>query len=217
MSQPKFFFIYRYSFFFFVGNVTPIPTTGELEELSSVDEPPTVVEDIHRLSPPPPPPPVITEPAATTAARSTPLKSLLKKPSLDAADSGSSSSDSEEDGKVSPKKVHFSEIDQAGSLCMYLLKFYHIPPSTEREIIREKSVREYCGAFYFILSSYFVPILPNVESKFLSSQLFLCGGEKVFILQSSGKLRTCIVGRRRPNKIVTLFSPLQPFLLYCLL
>ena len=48
-------------------------------------------------------------------SRSTPLKSLLKKPSFEMAEPSSSSSDSEsEDGKDSPgpKKVHFSEIDQ---------------------------------------------------------------------------------------------------------
>merc|ERR1719229_984419 len=74
------------------GNVTPTPTTGELEELSiSSAEQQTVVEDIR----------------STAGSRATPLKSLLKKPSVDL------SSDSEsEDGKVSPKKVHFSEIDQ---------------------------------------------------------------------------------------------------------
>jgi len=79
------------------GNVTPIPTTGELEELSSIDEP-TVIEDL--------PPSEKTEPES----RTTPLKSLLKKPSFDADDS-CSDSDSD-DGKTSPKKVHFSEIDQ---------------------------------------------------------------------------------------------------------
>ena len=53
-------------------------------------------------------------------SRSTPLKSLLKKPSFEMAEPSSSSSDSEsEEGKVSPaspgpKKVHFSEIDQVG-------------------------------------------------------------------------------------------------------
>jgi len=74
------------------GNVTPTPTTGELEELSiSSAEQQTVVEDIR----------------SSQGSRATPLKSLLKKPSVDL------SSDSEsEDGKVSPKKVHFSEIDQ---------------------------------------------------------------------------------------------------------
>jgi len=74
------------------GNVTPTPTTGELEELSiSSAEQQTVVEDIR----------------SSQGSRATPLRSLLKKPSVDL------SSDSEsEDGKVSPKKVHFSEIDQ---------------------------------------------------------------------------------------------------------
>ena len=80
--------------------MTPVPTTGELEELSSVEEP-TVIEDTSRRDA------IIPSPQQ---ARSTPLKSLLKKPSLD-VDSSSSDTDSE-DGKVSPKKVHFSEIDQ---------------------------------------------------------------------------------------------------------
>ena len=88
--------------------MTPSPTTGELEELSSVDEP-TVIEETVRPSK------AVIEAVASLqqqqqTARSTPLKSLLKKPSLD-VDSSSSESDSE-DGKVSPKKVHFSEIDQ---------------------------------------------------------------------------------------------------------
>jgi len=89
------------NYYIFVGNVTPVPTTGELEELSSVEEP-TVIEDLSSSH--------ACEPCSSQQARSTPLKSLLKKPSLD-VDSSSSDSDSE-DGKVSPKKVHFSEIDQ---------------------------------------------------------------------------------------------------------
>ena len=44
----------------------------------------------------------------TPATRSTPLKSLLKKPSEDIDDSDSES----DEGNFSPKKVHFSEIDQ---------------------------------------------------------------------------------------------------------
>ncbi len=82
--------------------MTPIPTTGELEELSSVEES-TVIEDLSGKED-------LLEQVGPQAARSTPLKSLLKKPSLD-VDSSSSDSDYE-DGKVSPKKVHFSEIDQ---------------------------------------------------------------------------------------------------------
>ena len=50
------------------GNVTPTPTTGELEELSiSSAEQQTVVEDIR----------------SSQGSRATPLKSLLKKPSVD--------------------------------------------------------------------------------------------------------------------------------------
>jgi hypothetical protein len=52
-------------------------------------------------------------PKSQQESRATPLKSLLKKPSIDNAETSSSSSDSDsDDGKISPKKVHFSEIDQ---------------------------------------------------------------------------------------------------------
>jgi hypothetical protein len=83
--------------------VTPIPTTGELEELSSVEDL-TIIEEII---------PDEVRPKSQQESRATPLKSLLKKPSIDNAETSSSSSDSDsDDGKVSPKKVHFSEIDQ---------------------------------------------------------------------------------------------------------
>ena len=65
----------------------PMPT------FSSVDEP-TIIEDKPRPE-----------------SRATPLKSLLKKPSFEVAEPSSSDTESE-DGKISPKKVHFSEIDQ---------------------------------------------------------------------------------------------------------
>ena len=83
----------------FTGNVTPIPTTGELEELSVVEEI-LVEEDIRPIS--------------RQDSRATPLKSLLKKASFNNEETfGSIGSDLDsEDGKVSPKKVHFSEIDQ---------------------------------------------------------------------------------------------------------
>jgi len=98
------------------GNVTPIPTTGELEELSSIEEP-TVIEDLVLA-----PHPALGQQQARdqvvqsssvqanhpSTARSTPLKSLLKKPSVDIDDTDSES----DEGNVSPKKVHFSEIDQ---------------------------------------------------------------------------------------------------------
>jgi len=85
------------------GNVTPIPTTGELEELSSVEEL-TVMEEIILDD---------VRPKSQQDSRATPLKSLLKKTGFENTDANSSSSDSDsEDGKVSPKKVHFSEIDQ---------------------------------------------------------------------------------------------------------
>ena len=82
--------------------MTPIPTTGELEELSSVEEE-TVIENI-----------ILEEkPKSRPESRATPLKSLLKRPNFDFEDTSSSDSDSEsEDGKASPRKVHFSEIDQ---------------------------------------------------------------------------------------------------------
>merc|ERR1719273_1298725 len=54
------------------GNVTPTPTTGELEELSiSSAEQQTVVEDIKK---------VVEDIRSTQGSRATPLKSLLKKP-----------------------------------------------------------------------------------------------------------------------------------------
>ena len=83
----------------FTGNVTPNPTTGELEELS-VEEEILVEEDIRPIS--------------RQDSRATPLKSLLKKASFNNEETfGSIGSDLDsEDGKVSPKKVHFSEIDQ---------------------------------------------------------------------------------------------------------
>ena len=89
-----------YYLFFILGNVTPIPTTGELEELSSIEEN-TIVEEL--------PVEDIEPENLRNPARFTPLKSLLKKQSVDM------DSDSESDpegGDVSPKKVHFSEIDQ---------------------------------------------------------------------------------------------------------
>ena len=82
-----------------------MPTSGELEEISSVEDL-TVVEDIladeMNLN-------------CEQETRATPLKSLLKKPSVVNPDMNSTSSDSEtesEDGKISPRKVHFCEIDQ---------------------------------------------------------------------------------------------------------
>ena len=108
------------------GNVTPTPTTGELEELrlvplqsrlvtnfslltfSSVDTLEVVVEKQ-----------AVTEEVSVRPldSRSTPLKSLLKKPSFEMAEPSSSSDSESEEGKVSPgpKKVHFSEIDQVSS------------------------------------------------------------------------------------------------------
>ena len=68
---------------------------------SSVDEP-TIIEDLDaevQVKPRP-------------ESRATPLKSLLKKPSFEVAEPSSSSDTESEDGKISPKKVHFSEIDQ---------------------------------------------------------------------------------------------------------
>ena len=108
------------------GNVTPTPTTGELEELrlvplqsrlvtnfslltfSSVD---TLEVEVEKQA--------VTEEVSVRPldSRSTPLKSLLKKPSFEMAEPSSSSDSESEEGKVSPgpKKVHFSEIDQVSS------------------------------------------------------------------------------------------------------
>merc|ERR1711915_889870 len=83
------------------GNVTPIPTTGELEELSSVDDV-TILEQIVQSS---------DHVSVQQESRATPLESLLKKPSFENHETSDSSSDSDsDDGKISPKKVHFSEI-----------------------------------------------------------------------------------------------------------
>ena len=71
-----------------------------MEELSSIEEN-TVVEELPVEN--------IEAEHHPNPARFTPLKSLLKKQSVDI------DSDSESDlegGDVSPKKVHFSEIDQ---------------------------------------------------------------------------------------------------------
>lgn len=75
------------------GNVTPIPTTGELEDISTEELP----SQESFLTPP-----------------RTPLKSLLKKPSIEEDFPPPSLSDVEEpDSRSSPpKKVHFSEINQ---------------------------------------------------------------------------------------------------------
>ena len=46
-------------------------------------------------------------------SRATPLKSLLKKPSFEITENSDNDTDTDDDdGKISPKKVHFSEIDQ---------------------------------------------------------------------------------------------------------
>ena len=80
-----------------------MPTRGELEEISSVDEL-TAVEDI-----------LLDEMNSEyqQETRATPLKSLLKKPTVETPDMNRSDSETDsEDGKTSPKKVHFCEIDQ---------------------------------------------------------------------------------------------------------
>ena len=75
------------------GNVTPIPTTGELEDISTEE----IASQESFLTPP-----------------RTPLKSLLKKPSIEEEFPPPSLSDVEDpDSRSSPpKKVHFSEINQ---------------------------------------------------------------------------------------------------------
>lgn len=68
-----------------------------------MDEP-TVVEDLSASN----------NVKSRPESRATPLKSLLKKPSFEISEPNSDTdSDDDEDGKISPKKVHFSEIDQA--------------------------------------------------------------------------------------------------------
>ena len=81
----------------FTGNVTPIPTTGELEELS-VEEEILVEEDIRPIS--------------RQDSRATPIKSLLKKASFNNEETfGSTGSDLDsEDGKVSQKKYIFLKL-----------------------------------------------------------------------------------------------------------
>ena len=94
----------------YLGNVTPIPTTGELEELDSVEDP-TITEEAEEHTVEEVIPSEQLEPLPHhPESRSTPLKSLLKKPSFDA--DGDESDSNSDDGNVSPKKVHFSEIDQ---------------------------------------------------------------------------------------------------------
>ena len=77
--------------------MTPIPTTGEFDKLSSGEE--NIIPGESR-------------PKSQQESRATPLKSLLKKPSIDYEEMSSSSDSDCEDGKVSPRKVHFSEYDQ---------------------------------------------------------------------------------------------------------
>lgn len=76
-------------------NVTPIPTTGELEDLNSVYDC-VVEEDIQNEK----------------EGRRSSLKSLLKKPSVDNPDASINSDSDSEDDIAGPKKVHFSDIDQ---------------------------------------------------------------------------------------------------------
>ena len=64
---------------------------------------PTVVEDLSASN----------NVKSRPESRATPLKSLLKKPSFEISEPNSDTDSDDEDGKISPKKVHFSEIDQA--------------------------------------------------------------------------------------------------------
>ena len=90
------------------GNVTPIPTQGELGDIS-VEEP----EPYILVSEPE----ILVSDDRRSPSRQTPLKSLLKKQSVDIEEFVDPHllcvSDSEVNGRESPKKsVHFSEIDQ---------------------------------------------------------------------------------------------------------
>ena len=83
--------------------MTPIHTTGELEDLNSAEDLPVQEESLKDE----------VRPTSKQGARETPLKSLLKKPSFDKSETFSASdNDSDDDSKMSPKKVHFSDIDQ---------------------------------------------------------------------------------------------------------
>jgi len=84
------------------GNVTPIPTTGEMEELNTVDDT-FKPEETFEKEP---------RPDSRVDSRATPLKSLLKKSSITCDESSSDSDSESEDGMLSPRKVHFSEIDE---------------------------------------------------------------------------------------------------------
>ena len=109
------------------GNVTPIPTQGELEEIS-IEEPDLDLDlDLNLVLVPDP---LILISEGNTSARQTPLKSLLKRQNLEIEELAEPQcvSDSEVDGRESPKKsVHFSEIDQvAKSFTIRLLTFLSV-------------------------------------------------------------------------------------------
>ena len=89
--------------------MTPIPTTGELGDLSSGEDLPD--PDHRSLSG--------RRPASQQDGSETSLKSLLKKNNFDNEETAYRSiADVEEEnmGNMTPKKVHFSEIDQVKRL-----------------------------------------------------------------------------------------------------
>ena len=86
------------------GNVTPVPTTGELEEISAHEEEVKAKELLLN---------VVEDPG-----RRTPLKSLLKRTSEEPPDLHEDFCDPDE-GRYSPKKVvTFSEVDQIKLMSM---------------------------------------------------------------------------------------------------
>ena len=115
-----------------------MPTSGELEEISSVDDL-TVVEDILADE---------MNSNCEQETRATPLKSLLKKPSVVNPDMNSTSSDSEtesEDGKISPRKVHFCEIDQVKLMSQDSLTSMataSFPPTNTDRIVKQDDLEK---------------------------------------------------------------------------
>ena len=90
------------------GNVTPVPTTGELEDISEVQDQ-TSTATAHQAE-------EVVLKADPRAA--TPLKSLLKRQAEEVVDEEVCEEDYQDEGRYSPKKVTFSEIDQIKLMSM---------------------------------------------------------------------------------------------------
>ena len=73
-----------------------------MEELNTVDDTFKPEETFEKEA----------RPDSRVDSRATPLKSLLKKSSITCDESSSDSDSESEDGMLSPRKVHFSEIDE---------------------------------------------------------------------------------------------------------